>query len=159
MHLDLIAICDMANIDVAGKFNIIGEFNTVFAQNPQAANVDITLVGRIIAETTEMATGHQISIALIDADGTEVARLPNQPVSFKKVLPGTSGNLRADFVLTLARASFPHYGSYRFDVLINGRHLGGREFYVLNPQARPAAPEPPPGLPGSAGPPDLLPGS
>ena len=135
MNLDLVLIADMANIDAVGKFNIVGEFNAVLSPKLPARPPAITLVARIVAATPE-GKKHKVGIALIDADGNQIARIPDQDVEFSSTIPGSTGDLRAQLVLTIAGAQFDHYGAYQFHILVDGRSIGERTFHVVQPPKR-----------------------
>lgn len=130
MRVDLVCIADMANIDAGGKLNIVGEFNTILAANLPSPPVNMTLVARITAASSE-GNEHEITIVIVDQDGHELVRLPTQQIRFKPVLPGTSGDLRAQIVLGIKGARFPAHGPFRFDILVDGRVVGDRTLFVV----------------------------
>jgi uncharacterized protein DUF6941 len=134
MQLDLAVLADMANIDGAGKLNIIGEFNMIPAVELPSPPLTMALVARIVAEASE-GPQHRVAIALVDADGRELARIPDQVLQFGGAVPGTSGDLRAQLVVGIMGARFPAYGAYAFHVLVDGRYLGERVCYVVPPVA------------------------
>ena len=136
MRLDLIVLADLANVDAVGKFNIVGEFNAIYARELPTSPVNISLVARIVAESSE-GEEHAISVALVDQDGKELARIPDQPLRFARAFPGSTGDLRALVIIGMRQVQFQAYGPFSFHVLVDGRFLGERTVYVL---ARPDSP-------------------
>lgn len=130
MRLDLLVTADTANIDAAGKFNIIGEFNAIHATELPSPAMSLVVVMRIVAAASE-GDAHKFSVVLVDQDGNETARVPDQELNFGKVVPGTSGDLRAQVIIGIQGARFPAYGPYQFQVLVDGRFIGDRTVYVL----------------------------
>jgi len=137
VQLDLVVLADMANIDGIGKLNIIGEFNAIGATTLPTQPINMALAVRIIASASE-GQEHRVAIVLVDADGHELARIPDQTIQFGQVMPGTSGDLRAQFVVGIGRAQFPAYAAYSFHVLVDGRFIGERTLYVTPPPSRPS---------------------
>src|SRR5713226_2140878 len=125
MQLDLVVLADMANIDGGGKLNIIGEFNMIPAAELPSPAINMALVARIVAAGSE-GQQHRVALALVDADGRELARIPDQVLQFGPVVPGTSGRLRSEIFIYIMGAQFPAYGSYRSHALVDGRYLGER---------------------------------
>jgi len=132
VQIDFILTADMANIDAAGKFNIIGEFNAVGAQTLPSRPINMVIVARIVAAASESDT-HDLEIALVDQDGKELARVPAQQIKFARSVPGSSADLRAQIVVGVQGLQFHSYGAFSFHVLIDGRFLGGPPIYELQP--------------------------
>jgi hypothetical protein len=125
MQVDFVLLCDMANVDGSGKLNMVGEFNAV-----PTPPLRLSLVTRIMAAASE-GRDHRVGVAVVDADGNQLARLPDQAIQFSPVMPGTSGDLRAQLVIGMQGVRFPRLGTYSFHVLVDGRMLGDRELYVV----------------------------
>ncbi len=136
MRLDLLVFADMANVDRAGKFNIVGEFNLVFSQQLPTQPMAMSMVVRLVAEAPE-GPDHQVAIAIVDEDGLQLARTPDVPMRFGAPVPGTTADLRAQIVLGMLGVSFSKFAPYSFQVLVDGRFVGERELYVA--QAQPAS--------------------
>lgn len=130
MRLDLLVFADVANVDRAGKFNIIGEFNLVQAPDLPSPPVNMSLVARVVAEASE-GPRHALAIAIVDEDGKQLARTPEAELSFGAPAPGTTGDLRSQLVLGMINVRFPRYGTYEFQVLVDGRFVGSRDLYVV----------------------------
>lgn len=142
MKLDFILLADMANVDAAGKINIVGEFNMLISPQTPSPPVNMVLVMRIIAAASE-GPSHRFSMAVVDQDGRQLARLPEQEVQFAPSVPGTSGDMRAQIIFGLGGVQLPRYGPYSFHVLVDGRFLGERTVYVVAPPAPPTPTAPP----------------
>lgn len=137
MTLDFILVADMANVDAAGKFNIVGEFNMIWARQLPSDPIPMAVAMRLIAAASE-GPSHRISIAIVDQDGHQLARLPDVEIQFAPAVPGTSGDLRAQIVLGTGGARFPALGPYSFQVLVDGRFVGERTIWIVARPPRPS---------------------
>ena len=133
MKLDFVVLADMANVDAAGKFNIIGEFNAVSARNLPTRPFNIVLVARLIAAGSE-SRDHKICLAVVDQDGKELARSQEQTLAFAPQFPGTTGDLRAQIIMHMQGIRFQQYAPYAFHLVVDGRYIGDRTLYVVQPQ-------------------------
>jgi hypothetical protein len=138
MRLDLALFADLANIDAAGKLNVIGEFNMINAGELPSPPVNMTFVARLVAEAGE-GEEHSVRIVVVDQDGRPVVRLPEGTLKFGKPVPGTTRDYRAQLVVGIQGARFPSYGAYDFQVVVDGRYVGEATLHVIpkptgNPQ-------------------------
>ena len=135
MELRFGLLADYAGEGRAGKLLMVGVFDTVY--NQQGTNpVQIPpcyLVAAIDAHVTE-GSEHRLDVHLTNEDGGAVIPPTAMPIKFASQGPGRP--LRANVVLGMFGLMVPSEGTYAFNLLIQGRHLGDVPLYV-----RPAQPQ------------------
>ena len=139
MEKQLALIADSANISVDGKLNILGEFDTVFAEAVPVRQPTLWFVAKLLL------SGHDVGekgfmLRLMDEDGNPV--LP--PVTFRVTVrppgAGFTGDRRPlPIVLRVTDATLPRFGAYVFELRVDEAVLAEVPLY-----ARPA-PAPAPG--------------
>ena len=131
MNLEVVAICDAAT-DCAGKLNILGSFDTIFAEEIPFKYQHMALALRI--RFTRIEEGeHKVKINFVDADG-------------KSVIPGLDGKINIRFghdaqtavgnmIINLNNVEFKDEGEYSVDVAINGAQVHSMPLFVrMKPQ-------------------------
>ena len=118
MTIQLAVLCDAAT-DYNGKLNILGTFDTIFAQQFPAAHPQCSVALRIAF--TKMEEGHHtLKIDFVDEDGKSIMQSLNMPVDV--ALPGDTTFLSRNVVLNMQQLKFAAPGLYAIEVAIDGRH-------------------------------------
>jgi hypothetical protein len=137
MELVFAHLADYATEDRNSKLIVAGTFDTVFtdAQGPVGLP-GFWIVAEFHAHVTE-GTEHQSEVRFIDADGKEIIPKAALPLKFNPQGPGRP--LRARLFVQVAGVQVPRLGDYSWNLLIDGRRLGGLPLHVV---ARPAGTQP-----------------
>ena len=118
MTIQLAVLCDAAT-DYQGKLNILGTFDTIFAQHFPAAHPQCSVALRIAF--TKMEEGnHTLKIDFVDEDGQSIMQSLNMPVEV--VLPGDATFLSRNVVLNIQQLKFATAGLYAIEIAVNGQH-------------------------------------
>ncbi len=118
MTIQLAVLCDAAT-DYNGKLNILGTFDTIFAQHFPAAHPQCSVALRIAF--TKMEEGnHTLKIDFVDEDGQSIMQSLNMPVEV--VLPGDATFLSRNVVLNIQQLKFATAGLYAIEIAVNGQH-------------------------------------
>ena len=118
MTIQLAVLCDAAT-DYNGKLNILGTFDTIFAQHFPAAHPQCSVALRIAF--TKMEEGqHALKIDFVDEDGKSIMQSLNMPVDV--VLPGEATFLSRNLVLNIQQLKFATAGLYAIEIAVDGRH-------------------------------------
>jgi len=118
MTIQLAVLCDAAT-DYNGKLNILGTFDTIFAQHFPAAHPQCSVALRIAF--TKMEEGqHALKIDFVDEDGQSIMQSLNMPVDV--VLPGETTFLSRNLVLNIQQLKFATAGLYAIEIAVDGRH-------------------------------------
>ncbi len=141
MEVQLACIADAANISQEGKLNILGEFNTLWAQELPVTWPLMVFVAKIALSA---ADGLQIrfSMRVVSEDGQLVS--PQAELQLNIHAPPPAGETpHVPLILPIGNAEFSEFGTYTFELRGNGRLL---TTFPLHVRERPAqAPQPPPG--------------
>ncbi|MEO6036665.1 MAG: hypothetical protein ABIQ35_15550 [Verrucomicrobiota bacterium] len=120
MTIQLAVLCDAAT-DYNGKLNILGTFDTIFAQQFPASHPQCSIALRIAF--TKMEEGkHSLKITFVNEDGQSIMSggIPEIPVEVS--LPGDSTFISRNFVLNIQQVKFATAGLYAIEIAIDGQH-------------------------------------
>ncbi|HEV8381289.1 MAG TPA: hypothetical protein VGQ29_06885 [Gemmatimonadales bacterium] len=120
--------------DFGGKMMICGTFDVIFSPNLPAVLPAGGLALRLEASHGEVGN-HSITITLRDEDGKQVGpKLEGEmniaPGRFVKNVAPT-----AQVALMFSGLQFARYGTYEFEVLVDGRHVGDVPLHVVQQQS------------------------
>jgi hypothetical protein len=122
MKLMMCVTADYASIDTGtGKLNILGAFTRITAKQFPARHNRMALVVKIGPELGDHPDPRELSVVLVDEDGTDYLR-----VSMPFQLPHGDRGVRPEFnaVLELNNLEFPRPGIYEFRVYVDGEMQG-----------------------------------
>src|SRR5690242_6893273 len=144
VQVNLLVLCDAANVSREGKLNVLGEFDSIHAAAFPLAYPTMVLVVRVEGHATE-AGEHQLRLRLLDEDGGDV--VPALEGAFPLGPPPYPGApiRSAPLILQLHGVRFNSPGHHSFELLVDGQHLRSLPLHVMaapDPGGQPA-PEPP----------------
>ena len=117
MKIELFSIGDAAT-ESAGKLNVLGIFDVIFASQEPIVHNSCAIAIRI--RFTKIEEGkHQCKIAIIDQDGTLVSGEMNADIELK-IAPGTT-SATANIIINLQQLKFQKFGDYSIDFAIDGQ--------------------------------------
>jgi len=116
VHLDFAVVADYALVDQAGKLSVMGMFQHIWVQQFPAMHPRLHLVMRLKGKRTEVGD-HAVSIRLLDEQDNEILG-GNGGVRFDEPPAGVT-ELEAGAILVFD-VPFPHAGTYRFEITIDG---------------------------------------
>lgn len=128
MEIKLAVLADAANVSQQGKLNITGIFNRINARQLPATWPMMNLVIRVEAHRSEAGTDHTVEVRIVDADGQQIGLIEG---GFR-VEPAQhpAHPIRGDFIVPITGATFPHAGTYSFDILIDGRYEDSLQLFL-----------------------------
>lgn len=117
MTIQTAVVCDAAT-DYAGKLNILGTFDTIFAQKLPAMHPQCSVALRIVFERIEEGP-HKLRMNFVDEDGKSI--MPNVDVPVEVGVPPDAHFVSRNFILNIQQLKFDKYGLYAIDIAIDGR--------------------------------------
>ena len=117
MTIQTAVVCDAAT-DYAGKLNLLGTFDTIFAQKLPALHPQCSVALRIVFERIEEGA-HKLRMNFVDEDGKSI--MPNVDVPVEVGVPADSHFVSRNFILNIQQLKFDKYGLYSIDIAIDGR--------------------------------------
>jgi len=133
MDIEAFLLCDAAT-DQAGKLNVLGAFDAIFAGQVPATHPACAVALRIRFSGIEEGP-HPFRICIIDEDGAEVFPKLEGAISVK--VPPKSDSTVVNVVANLQRLKLPRFGKYRIDLAIDGRQTASLPFILSQALPRP----------------------
>ena len=116
MHVDFAVVADYALVDQAGKISVLGIFQHIWVQQFPAMHPRLHLVIRLKGRRTEIGE-HPVQIRLVDERDTEILG-GSGTVNFAEPPAGVT-DIEAAAILVFD-VPFPHPGTYRFAIAVDG---------------------------------------
>ncbi len=118
MNVTLGVIADYANVSREGKLNIVGIFDTIYAQTFPCLHSQLMVILKIEADLNDSTAAERtFDLTLVDEHSQEILAL-NGHFNFKNSLPGELPS--ASSQLTLQNLIFKEPGNYSFKLSIDG---------------------------------------
>jgi hypothetical protein len=135
MNIQVAVLCDAATED-NGKLNLLGAFDTIYAQQLPAVHPQCSLALRV-------TFGHEdegdrdLQLTFVDADGRAI--MPQIPIPVRVSLPGDTHFSTRNFIVNIQQLKFELPGLYSMDVTLDGRTQASIPMLVkYTPPATPA---------------------
>ncbi len=117
MHIRIAVLADYASISLGDKLNVLGIFSNIFARAEPIVHAQMQLVLQFEFDASE-AGKKSARIILQDDDGRELLSM-NGEITVPRAPHGEPAVVNQ--ILLLNNTSFPKFGHYQFEVLLNGR--------------------------------------
>jgi len=128
MNIEIFSLCDAATVDVAGKLNVLGAFDTISSTTMPMVYPQCAIALRIRFNSLERGS-HKVSVNFVDVDG-------------KHIIPGAKGTVNINFpdqqrsgstnlVLNLQMLKLANYGEYSIDLIIDGLNVLSLPVFIL----------------------------
>jgi len=126
MNIEAFLLCDCAT-DSAGKLNVLGAFDSIYAKTVPVVHPAFTLAARVRFSKIEEGE-HKIRVDIIDEDGKAVVPRLDGKISVQ--IRGETDSAVTNLILNLQRIKLERYGEYRIDLAIDGELRGSLPFNV-----------------------------
>ena len=120
MELRIFLLADFANIS-AGKLNVIGAFNLIWAHQFPAVHPSMYLVAKLAAGYGEFGVERDFKILQHDEDGNELGKIEGR-FTFPK--PKTGERSEHTIIVGLRDLKFEKPSRYQFRILVNDILMG-----------------------------------
>ncbi|MHB0914027.1 MAG: DUF6941 family protein [Armatimonadota bacterium] len=136
MRVDFCFICDYAIFDGV-KLSALGiGFDTIYANQVPFVHPTFHLVAQIRASLAEVGE-KEVSVHLVDADGTDIIPPLNAPMNILQP-PAGAIDAKAIFVVGFGGVKFPKYGDYTLFLAVQGQELSRIPLRVSQPPPLPS---------------------
>jgi len=108
-------VCDHALVGQDGKLSLLGIFRNISVSDLPAQHPRMFLVAVLGLEQGQ----HAVVVRLLDPEGT--AAMPHPP---EMTVHSSGAGQDVNVVVELNNLSFTAYGTYRFDLEVDGRTIG-----------------------------------
>lgn len=121
MTVTLALLADFANKSVDGKLNILGVFDTIYAESYPAIHPEMKLVIRFEMHPVETEETKKIQIQLRNDRGAKLFEVgADMEVQVRPEARPTGEMVTADSILSLSGFRIEQPGTYEFVILVNG---------------------------------------
>lgn len=115
MNIQVAVLCDAATDD-NGKLNLLGAFDTIYAQQMPAIHLQCAVALRVTFQAGDEGT-RKLSLNFINADGRAILQDIELPV--KVTLPDDAHFLTRNFIVNIRELKFDEPGLYSVDVRLD----------------------------------------
>lgn len=136
MNIEAFLLCDAAT-DQMGKLNVLGAFDSIFAQKIPAQHPACAVATRIRFEKVEEGN-HSIRIYVMDEDGASIGPKLDGNISVK--IQETAGTAVVNLILNIRGLEFKQFGKYRIDLAVDGNIQASLPLRVNPAPSRPPLP-------------------
>ena len=119
MNVQVAILCDAATDD-NGKLNLLGAFDTIYAQQLPAVHPQCAVALRITFATGDEGQ-RKLTLNFINADGRPI--MPAMEIPVAVALPEDVYFVTRNFIVNIQQLKFVEAGLYSVDVLLDGRSL------------------------------------
>jgi len=127
MNIEVFSLCDAATVDVSGKLNVLGAFDTIWAAKMPAVYPQCAIALRIRFEGIERGE-HRVIVNFVDVDGKHI--IPSAQGASNIQFPDGQRSGSANLVLNLQMLKLADYGEYSIDLTIDGRSGASLPLFV-----------------------------
>ena len=118
MNVQVAVLCDAATQDSSSKLNILGAFDTIFASQMPAVQLQCAVALRATF-TADDEGPHQLALNFINADGRSIMPPIEIPLTIR--LPEDTHFLSLNFPINIQQLQFPAAGLYSVDIRLDGK--------------------------------------
>ena len=117
MNIQVAVLCDAATDD-NGKLNLLGAFDTIYAQQLPVVHPQCSIALRVTFSSADEGR-HVLGVNFVDADGRSIAKFPPIPVEVE--LPDDMHFATRNFLVNLQQLKFENPGLYSIDISLDGQ--------------------------------------
>ena len=127
MNIEVFSLCDAATVDVAGKLNVLGAFDTISSSNMPTVYPQCAIALRIRFENIERGE-HRVTVHFVDLDGKHIVPSANGKINIH--FPDGQRSGSANLVLNLQMLKLEKFGEYSIDLAVDGRNEASLPLFV-----------------------------
>src|ERR1035441_4423840 len=127
MHIEVFSLCDAATIDVAGKLNVLGAFDSILTGSMPMVYPQCTVALRIRFENIERGA-HKVAVNFVDIDGKHVLPPANGTININ--FPDEQRSGSANLIFNLQMLKLEKHGEYSIDLAVDSRKEASLPLFV-----------------------------
>ena len=135
MNVQVAVLCDAATDD-NGKMNLLGAFDTIYAQQLPAVHLQCAVALRVTFAADDEGK-RKLKLNFINADGRAIMPAIEVPVAV--ALPDDAHFLTRNFIVNIQQLKFAEAGLYSMDVRLDDKSQASIPLLVKNLPARAVA--------------------
>ena len=127
MNIEVFSLCDAATVDVSGKLNVLGAFDTIWAARMPAVYPQCAIALRARFDGLERGE-HRVTVNFVNLDGKHLIPSANGTININFSDGQRSGS--ANLVLNLQMLKLESYGEYSIDLAVDGQNVSSVPLFV-----------------------------
>jgi len=127
MHIEVFSLCDAATMDVAGKLNVLGAFDSIMTGSIPVVYPQCALALRVRFDNIERGE-HKLAVSFVDLDGKHIVPPANGTININ--FPDEQRSGSANFVFNLQMLKLEKYGEYSIDLAVDSRKEASLPLFV-----------------------------
>jgi len=127
MNIEVFSLCDAATVDVAGKLNVLGAFDTIGTGDMPTVYPQCAIALRIRFKNIERGE-HRVTVNFVDLDGKHIIPAANGTININ--FPDEQRSGSANLVLNLQMLKLEKHGEYSIDLAVDGRDEASLPLFV-----------------------------
>ena len=135
MNVQVAVLCDAAT-DENGKLNLLGAFDTIYAQKLPAVHPQCAVALRVTFAAADEGE-HKLKLNFINADGRSI--MPAMEIPVKVTLPDDVHFLTRNLIVNIQQLKFAEAGLYSVDMRLDDKSHASIPLLVKNVPPRPVA--------------------
>ena len=128
MQIEVFSLCDAATVDVAGKLNVLGAFDSILTGSMPMVYPQCSLALRIRFESIERGA-HKVSVNFVDIDGKHIIPPANGTININFSDEQRSGS--TNLVFNLQMLKLEKYGEYSIDLAVDSKKEASLPVFIL----------------------------
>ncbi len=128
MRVEIFALCDAATADIAGKLNLLGTFDSLFAPSVPFVHPSCALAVRVRFELSDEGT-HSLEIRLADSDGKAILPAMRSVIQVKAT--NDLKTIARNLVLNIQQLKLERFGEYTLDMFCDGKLVASSPLYTV----------------------------
>ena len=117
MNIQVAVLCDAATDD-NGKLNLLGAFDTIYAQQLPAIHPQCAIALRVTFTGVDEGI-HKLKLNFVDADGQSI--MPGIDIPVEVLLPGDQHFGTRNFIVNIQQLKFESPGIFAIDIALDGQ--------------------------------------
>jgi len=127
MHIEVFSLCDAATMDVAGKLNVLGAFDSIMTGSIPVVYPQCALALRVRFDNIERGE-HKLAVSFVDLDGKHIVPPANGTININ--FPDEQRSGSANFVFNLQMLKLEKYGEYSIDLAVDSRKEASLPLFI-----------------------------
>ena len=135
MNIQVAVLCDAATNDNE-KLNLLGAFDTIYAQQLPAVHPQCSVALRVTFMSGDVGD-RKLKLNFVNADGHAI--MPPIEIPVTVALPDDAYFLTRNFIVNIQQLKFTEAGLYSVDIRLDDESRANIPLQVKNPPPRPEA--------------------
>lgn len=136
MKIQIMTLCDAANVDTSGKLNILGSFDQILSVQEPLVHPWCILAIKLRFDQVEEGV-KKVKILFVDNDGKQV--FPAVTGDIQITIPPNWRTGTSQIIMGIQQLKLPHFGEYQIDLALDGNLVGSIPLFARKIEQPPSS--------------------